>query len=142
MKLVIDSNRVMAALIKDSLTRKMILNDRFDFIAPDHIMTEILKHRGYLTDKSGMSDNEFDIVLLSLMDKVELIPSEVFEDKMIFAEDIMRDIDLKDSPFLALGMACNVDGIWSEDRDFDRQCVLKRYSTKELLDSLIEYHCL
>jgi hypothetical protein len=34
MRLVIDSNRVMAGLIKDSVTRIVILNEAFDFIAP------------------------------------------------------------------------------------------------------------
>jgi len=40
MKLVIDSNRVMAGLIKDSVTRMIILNEDLDFIAPEHLLTE------------------------------------------------------------------------------------------------------
>jgi predicted nucleic acid-binding protein len=50
MKLVIDSNRIMAGLIKDSLTRKIIFDEEFDFIAPDYILTEIDRHRQYLID--------------------------------------------------------------------------------------------
>jgi predicted nucleic acid-binding protein len=41
-------------------------------------------------------------------------------------------MDLKDAPFLAIGLAFAVDGIWTEDAHFRRQTLLKVYSTKEL----------
>jgi len=43
MKLVIDSNRVMAGLIKDSGTRMIILNEEFEFVAPEFLLSEIDK---------------------------------------------------------------------------------------------------
>jgi predicted nucleic acid-binding protein len=64
MKMVIDSNRIMAGLIKDSQTRKIIFNEDFDFIAPDYVITEIAKYRQYLIEKSKLTDREFDITLL------------------------------------------------------------------------------
>jgi predicted nucleic acid-binding protein len=69
-----------------------------------------------------------------------LIPSDVFIDHLELAEEIMKDIDIKDSPFLALGLAAKAGGIWSEDKDFDRQIKLKRYSTKELYDLANKNH--
>lgn len=41
MKLVIDTNRIMAGLLKDSTSRKIILHDSFSFYAPDYIETEL-----------------------------------------------------------------------------------------------------
>ena len=140
MKLVIDSNRIMAGLIKDSQTRRIIFNEEFNFIAPDHIITEIEKYRQYLIEKSKLTDREFDIILLSILDRIELIPSDVFIDHLELAEEIMKDIDIKDSPFLALGLAVKAGGIWSEDKDFDRQDKLKRFSTKELLNMANKNH--
>ncbi len=140
MKLVIDSNRIMAGLIKDSLTRQIIFNEEFDFIAPDYVITEIEKYRQYLIEKSKLTDREFDITLLSILERIELIPSDVFIDHLELAEEIMKDIDIKDSPFLALGLAAKAGGIWSEDKDFDRQIKLKRYSTKELYDLANKNH--
>jgi predicted nucleic acid-binding protein len=134
MKLVIDSNRIMAGLIKDSQTRKIIFNEEFDFIAPDYVITEIEKYRQYLIEKSKLTDREFDITLLSILERIELIPSDVFIDHLELAEEIMKDIDIKDSPFLALGLAAKAGGIWSEDKDFDMQIKIKRFSTKELYE--------
>lgn len=140
MKLVIDSNRIMAGLIKDSQTRKIIFNEEFNFIAPDYIITEIEKYRQHLIEKSKLTDREFDIILLSILEKIELIPSDVFIDQLELAEEIMKDIDIKDSPFLALGLAVKTSGIWSEDKDFDRQDKLKRFSTKELYNMANKNH--
>ena len=133
MKLVIDSNRIMAGLIKDSQTRKIIFNEEYNFIAPDYVITEIEKYRLYLIEKSKLTDREFDIILLSILERIELIPSNVFIDHLELAEEIMKDIDIKDTPFLALGLAVKASGIWSEDKDFDGQDKLKRFSTKELI---------
>ena len=44
MRVVIDANRIMAALIKDSTTRKIFLKDEFEFIAPEHVLSEIRNH--------------------------------------------------------------------------------------------------
>ena len=48
----------------------------------------------------------------------------------------MKDIDINDAPFLAIGIAVGADGIWTEDKHFHKQEVLKIYSTKELIDVL------
>mgnify|MGYP001584687135 CR=1 FL=1 len=45
MKVVIDSNRVIASLLRDSTTREILYNRRFDFIAPEFIKVEIQKYK-------------------------------------------------------------------------------------------------
>jgi len=51
MKLVIDTNRIMAGLLKESTSREIILDNRFIFYAPDYIGTELFRHREYLMKK-------------------------------------------------------------------------------------------
>jgi predicted nucleic acid-binding protein len=48
------------------------------------------------------------------------------------AVKIMINIDINDSAFIALGMAMKVEGIWTKDKDYNEQNVLKVFSTKEL----------
>ncbi|NOR59538.1 MAG: hypothetical protein GQ469_02765 [Methanosarcinales archaeon] len=48
----------------------------------------------------------------------------------------MKDIDPDDTPFLALAMKTKVDGIWSEDKGFQRQNCVKVYRTLELVEFL------
>ncbi len=137
MKLVIDSNRVMAGLIKDSGTRMIILNEEFEFIAPEFLLSEIEKYKDYLMKKAHQTEKEFDITKSTLIERIEFIPRDDLMAEMEEAEGIMKDVDTKDSPFIAAGIHSKTEGIWSEDKDFDRQSILKRYSTKELFDILL-----
>jgi predicted nucleic acid-binding protein len=57
----------------------------------------------------------------------------LFKDEAI---EIMREIDINDSPFIALAMLLNCP-IWSNDAHFKRQNVIKSYTTKELIDILL-----
>jgi predicted nucleic acid-binding protein len=50
--------------------------------------------------------------------------------------EIMGPFDENDAPFLAVGLALGIDGIWTEDRHFLRQDLLKVYSTGDLLEKI------
>lgn len=69
MKLVIDTNRIMAGLLKDSSSRKIILQDSFSFYAPDYIETELFKHRSYLVKKAKLPEDDFDLLMQVLLGK-------------------------------------------------------------------------
>lgn len=45
---VVDTNRIIAALIKDSYSRKIILSGKLDLVTVNFSKTEILKYRGYI----------------------------------------------------------------------------------------------
>jgi predicted nucleic acid-binding protein len=49
------------------------------------------------------------------------------------ARKIMDKIDPSDTPFMALALAVENDGIWSDDRHFLRQRRVKTWKTKDLL---------
>jgi predicted nucleic acid-binding protein len=136
MRLVIDSNRLMAGLIKHSICRKIILHKDFAFYSPDAVVIEIGRHRDYLIEKSKTDEKNFDVLLYTLLENITVIPYEDMQDEFEIALKEMKSIDVKDSPFLAVGIAVKADGIWTEDRDFLKQNILKVYSTKELLDMI------
>jgi len=133
MNLVIDTNRIMAGLLKDSTSRKIILHDSFSFYAPDYIETELNKHRAYLVKKSKIPNDDFDLLMQTLLDNVELVPFEDFEHEYDRAMEIMEPVDENDAPFLAVGLALGIEGIWTEDRHFLQQDLLKVYSTRDLI---------
>jgi predicted nucleic acid-binding protein len=136
MKLVIDTNRLAAALIKSSLTRKIILSDKFDLYSPDYILIEIEKNRNFLSKKAKISVREFEEILLALLNHIQLIPFNKFKNNYLKAFKIMSDVDPNDTAFLALGLSMDVDGIWTEDKHFHYQKILKVYSTKDLLEMI------
>ncbi len=41
MKNVVDTNRIIAALVKDSTTRSILFDKNFEFITPDYTIAEI-----------------------------------------------------------------------------------------------------
>jgi predicted nucleic acid-binding protein len=109
--LVIDTNRIMAGLLRSSISRKIILNDNFSFYAPDYIKTELTKHREYLMKKARLTESDFDTILHMLLDKVCLVPFEEFEPEYSHALHIMEPVDADDTSFLAVGLALHLEGI-------------------------------
>ena len=70
------------------------------------------------------------------MNKVILVPFEDFGQEYDHAMQIMKTVDENDSPFLAVGIALGIKGIWTEDRHFLRQNLLKVYSTGDLVERI------
>jgi predicted nucleic acid-binding protein len=138
MKLVIDTNRLVAALIKSSVTREIILSDKFELYSPNYILTEINKNRDFLIKKANIKAIDFEEILVTLLDHIHLIPFEEFKSRYLEALKIMNGIDPDDTAFLALGLSLKVNGIWTEDNHFREQNILKVYSTKDLLEMLEE----
>ena len=136
MDLVIDTNRIMAGLLKDSGARRIILHGSFSFYAPDYIETELLKHRAYLVKKAKISETDFDILTHTLLDKVIRVPFDDFRHEYDHAMQVMETIDENDSPFLAVGLALGIKDIWTEDRHFLRQNFLNVYSTGDLVERI------
>jgi predicted nucleic acid-binding protein len=79
MNLVIDTNRIMAGLLRDSTSRRIILHDAFSFYAPDYIETGLNKHRSYLVKKAKIPEDGFNCLMDILLDNVILVPFEDFE---------------------------------------------------------------
>lgn len=131
MKLVLDSNIIFSALIKKSKTRDIILSDLFELYGPEYIFSEITKHKELLLKKSKLDRGDFDALLLLLQKHIHLISKDEYNEKMAIAEDILRNIDITDSPFLALAMALNCS-IWSNDGHFKQQDKVVVYTTKDL----------
>ncbi|MCX6701516.1 MAG: PIN domain-containing protein [Methanomicrobiales archaeon] len=136
MKLVIDTNRIMAGLLKESTSRKIILDNHFLFFAPDYIETEIFQHREYLIKKAKMTESDFDTLLHILLEPITLVPFDDFKQDYSRAMEIMESIDENDAPFLAVGLALKLDGIWTEDRHFLRQHLLKVFHTGDLVQNI------
>lgn len=65
------------------------------------------------------------------MESVTIIPSEVYNDKIKKACNVMKDIDEKDTPFLALAIKLNYP-LWSNDKHLKKQDLVKCFNTQEI----------
>mgnify|MGYP001134305648 FL=1 len=55
MKLVIDTSVLIAALMKDSAVRELLLNPFFEFYVPEYCIEEIERHVSEISERSGLS---------------------------------------------------------------------------------------
>jgi len=83
--------------------------------------------------KAKLGNDDLQCVMDMLFSRITVYPKEEYADCYIQAKEIMKDIDPDDATFLALAMSTKVDGIWSEDKGFKEQSLIKTYTTKELL---------
>lgn len=56
MKLVIDANYIISALIKDGISRRIISSPLISFITPDHSFQEISKYKKLICSKSKLTN--------------------------------------------------------------------------------------
>jgi predicted nucleic acid-binding protein len=135
MEIVVDTNIMISALLRDGLTRRILLLSPFDMYALACAQEEIEAHRIELIHKSKLTEEHFEYLIQLLFSKLSLVPQDDLEPFRDRAITTMKDIDPYDAPFLALAMMLD-SPIWSNDRHFKRQKAVKVFTTKEILSLL------
>ena len=136
MRIVLDSNIFFSALIKDSLTRKLLLEYEDFFLFPSYIFEEMEKYKADLLTKSRMRPQDFDQLLKLLLKKVLIVPEEVLKDYREEALEIVKNIDRDDALFIACALAYPKSVIWSDDKKLKNQNRVKIISTAEISEYL------
>jgi len=132
MKVVIDTNRIIAALVKKGITRNILFDEKFEFTTPDYTISEIHEHEGELKAKTKLSHEEFEVLLNLLFEHIKIIPEPDYKD---FIKDCKDDInDPDDIPILACAIATNADGIWAHDPHFKEQNKVKVFTNIDMLE--------
>jgi len=132
MRLIVDSNILFSALIRNSTTRRIILHIGAELISVAFFEREMSKHKKMLLQKSSLNEIEFDLLLEKLKSKIVFLDDRIVRTRFEEAYEIMKKIDPQDSPFLAAALATGSD-IWSEDNHFGKQQRVKIWKTKDLI---------
>jgi predicted nucleic acid-binding protein len=77
MRLVLDTNILIAALIKDSITRRILLLPDLEFLLPAFALDELAKHRGKIVRFARLKGDELDLLLTLLLMSVTSFPLSV-----------------------------------------------------------------
>ncbi len=133
MKLVLDTNVILTALIRDSLVRAAIVSPRHQFFVPESAIEEIHEHLGVVELKSGLPREEIQIALNMILLGVDVVTLEDMGDKWKEAVRVMERIDIEDAPFVGAALSMSCDGIWSDDKHLKRQKRIRVWTTKEIL---------
>lgn len=136
MKLVIDTNILISALLKDSKTRELLLFPSLEFLLPEYALQEVEAHKSLLSKKSGLTGNEIDIILSLLLENISIVPASEIKPYLKKADKIIGHIDPSDVAFVALALSGENDGIWSNDKHFENLKGLKVWKTPDLLKAM------
>ncbi len=134
MRLIIDANILFAALIKDSLTAHILVNDKLKFYAPEFLFEEFTKYEDYLLDKTHRTKKDFKKFYKILRQKITIIPKKDIETFLKQAMEISPDP--KDTIYLALSLATD-SKMWSNDKVLkNKQNLIEILTTEEILDEV------
>lgn len=133
MILVIDTNILLSALIRDSATRKIIIKSEWEFYYPETALHEVRKYQRLVIEKSGISEAEYNALLDLLLKHIILIPEEQLLKYNKDANKLIGKIDADDAVFLAAAMSINDSKIWSNDPHLHMQKKIKAFKTEEIL---------
>jgi predicted nucleic acid-binding protein len=133
MRIVVDTNILISSLIKDSITREILLLPYMDFYLPEFALEEVEAHKVKISKLSGLSPDEIDFSLDLLLENISIVPAQTIRPYLKEAEKIIGDIDPGDIPFIALALAVDNDGIWTNDKHLKKVRKIKIWNTPELL---------
>ena len=139
MIIIVDVNIILSALIRDSITREIILKSGQDFCFPEPSMHKIRKYKELILRKSGISEPEFSMILNSMFKFIRLIPTEEIFANWDEAKKIMEHIDPEDVTFIAAALSQNNTVIWTDDKHFDKQ---KRILNLKTIEVITLFHTL
>jgi len=103
----------------------MILFPGIRLVTPEITFKEIASHLDIITTKSKLPKDDIQQILSVLRKNIKTIPEARWLNHYNRVKNIIGKKDLKDVPFIAASLALTIEGIWSNDRDFESQSVLK-----------------
>ena len=136
MKIIIDSNILFSALIRDSFTRRLILEYEEQFLFPEFIFEEMEKHKEELFRKSGMTTEDLNKLLQLIIKKILIVPNSILIPYRKEALEIIKEIDIDDVLFIACALAYPNSILWSNDKDLKKQNKVTVLSTAEIIKVL------
>jgi len=114
---VVDTNLIFSALIpKASKIREHLFENSMTFYAPNFLIAEIYKHKDKLINISKLDESEFYLYFNGIIERIQFLPIDFISiESRQKAHDLCKDVDIKDTPFIALSIEMNIP-IWTGDK--------------------------
>ena len=130
MRVTVDANILFACLIRDSATRRLVLNPTLTLFAPEFLKDELAAHIIEIKEKSGMNDEELLRMIQMVFAQIAFVPDKDLKPFLHPAASLIADP--KDWLYLACALHEDTT-IWSNDNDFGSQKRIRVFNTKELM---------
>lgn len=127
MRLVVDANIIIAALLGSRKTIHIIVSERYTLYAPAILLEEIRKHKELLSQRTGKTFSSLDNDLQAILFFIHIVSSEKYS---TYRERVkLRDND--DIDYIAYAIACKA-AVWSNDKDLHDQKLVPAFTTQML----------
>ena len=141
MRIIVDANIVFSAILNtNSKIADLLLNSKgiFDFVAPDYLLTETKKYHKKISVISKMTLDEVQYIENKVTKPISFLSGiHVPKSNWIKDEQLVIDIDAKDTPYIAFSMFLKCK-IWSGDKALRNGLISKGFNkvitTEELFD--------
>ncbi len=118
-KIVVDTNIVFSAILNiDGNIAKILLStsNKYDFYSCHFLKEEIFTHKSKILKLTGFSEREFLEIEYLITKNIHFVHSEIIPLKtQKRALTLCTDIDIKDSPFIALTLHLK-SKLWTGDK--------------------------
>lgn len=150
MKLVVDANVVISAIVRDSVARRLLFHPGLVLYSPAYLFDELEEHRQEIMKKAGLDEQGFTKFIDAIGRVITVLPVTAYAAYVEDAKSVLDDVDdlpyaacaivlsvrsiglggsdvvarlLEEGVDLASAKVGDVDecGIWSNDPDFTRQ---------------------
>ena len=136
MRIVLDANIVIAALLGSETALKIIISQKHQFYAPHKIIDEIKKYKQYICGKAGQTAEEFHINFEALLIFIKVLDYAEYEAYTEKAKAAIAERDWNDTDYIACALAASADFIWSNDKDFTSQKLIPIKTTEQLVKEM------
>jgi predicted nucleic acid-binding protein len=118
-RVIVDANIVFSAILNtNSKIADLQVNSKetFDFLAPDYLQTELRKYHSKISMISKLTIKEIESVEYKITKPITFMSGiHIPESEWIQAEDLTKDVDDKDIPYVAFSLFYKCK-IWSGDK--------------------------
>jgi predicted nucleic acid-binding protein len=114
---VVDTNIVFSALrLQYSALRDILADQQYQFFAPKFLIVEIFKHKEKILKDNSQQEDDFYEYLNAVLHQIQFVNEAVVSiGNYMEAHRLCKDIDPKDTPFVALAIELNCP-LWTRDQ--------------------------
>ena len=128
MRIVVDTNIIFSSLLaKSSELRDILIESNNQYYSPNFVFVELYKHKEKIQKYCKLSDIELYEYLNGILEKIHFITTDLIStESKQKAYNFCIDIDLKDTPFLALAIEIKAK-LWTGDEKLKKELRKKGY---------------
>ena len=130
MRVTIDANILVAALIKNGGSRRIVTNTELTLFAPSFLFVEIMKYKREILRKSKGSEEDFNYLFAILLKNIKIVNEKELMPFVPAAKTLISDV--KDILYFACALYKDTF-IWSNDKEFKKQNRIRIFTTEELI---------